>query len=71
MNQLIVVVTFLVVYQQYPQIVYQNLLKFLHMNIILEIDLLLWAILVANIVLDTIQELITSTIIKKRKQIKN
>ena len=46
MNQLIRMVIFLVVYQQDPQMMYQNLLNCLHVNIILETDLFLLVIVV-------------------------
>ena len=70
MNQLMIVVTFLVVYQQDPQTMYQKLLIFLYMNIILKIEPFIWVLLVVKIGRSIIQDILPSPIINKMEPIK-
>ena len=61
-------VTFVVVYQQDPQIMYQKFLNFIHMNIVLETELLIQVIPMVNTARAVKQELIPSPIIDEMKQ---
>ena len=64
-------VTYLVVYQQDPKSMYQNLLNFIHMIIIPETNLLLQVIPVTKTGRDVIKPLITIpfiNILKQRKK---
>ena len=69
-NQMIIMITYQVVYQQIPQIMHQNLLNIQHMKISPETDILLQVIQLVNTLRVIIQVIGHSTIIIERKQIK-
>ena len=69
MNQLITLVTFLVIYEKDPKIMYQHLQNIQHMSIIYKTYLYLQVFLIVNKRRVIIQYIILSTILKERRKI--